>query len=139
VDFELEIDKTRHPFQITEVMEPGRRRSDEYRDCDTPAVRHDDIERGTQFGCEWVRDAIQLKVNKRYAGANQLNVLAYVNFAGRNQQYLQLRDTCAEVATHFASVWVLNGNTMCCLQPNLKIPAWEGWMVIEESLANVDA
>jgi len=81
----------------------------------------------------------QLKVNKRYAGANQLNVLAYVNFAGRNQQYLQLRDTCAEVATHFASVWVLNGNTMCCLQPNLKIPAWEGWMVIEESLANVDA
>jgi len=61
VDFELEIDKTRHPFQITEVMEPGRRRSDEYRDCDTPAVRHDDIERGTQFGCEWVRDAISVE------------------------------------------------------------------------------
>ena len=126
------------PFQVTEVMEPGRRRGDEYRNVD-PGVRHDDIEAGTAHGPSWVRAALQNKLAKNYAGMESLNLLAYLNFAGRNLQFVDLREACAQVSRKFGSVWLLNGNTLCCIHPNAQIPSWEGWMVIEESLVDVDA
>ena len=139
VDFELELENISHPFQVTEVMEPGRRRGDEYRNDEPAGARDDDIELGTALGATWVRAALEHKLAKAYAGVEKLNLLAYLNFAGRNQQYIHLRSTCTDVASKFASVWLLNGNTLCCLHPNKQIPSWEGWMVIEESVANVDA
>lgn len=139
VDFDLELDGVTYPFQVTEVMEPGRRRGDEYRDGDSIEVRDDDIELGTLHGAAWVQAALAQKFAKRYAGVDRLNLLAYVNFAGRNQQYVDYCRTCAGVASKFGSVWLLNGNTLCCIHPNELIPSWKGWMVIEESLANISA
>jgi hypothetical protein len=102
-------------------------------------VRSDDIESGTALGATWVRAALEHKLAKSYVGVDKLNLLAYLNFAGRNQQYVHVRDTCAAVAQKFGSVWLLNGNTLCCIHPNEQIPSWEGWMVIEESGVDVDA
>jgi hypothetical protein len=138
VDFDLELDGVVHPFQVTEVMEPGRRRGDEYRNGEPNGTRPDDIESGTTLGALWVRAALEHKLAKSYAGVDKLNLLVYLNFAGRNQQYVDLRSTCAEASEQFASVWLLNGNTLCCIRSNAQIPSWEGWRVIEESLADVD-
>jgi hypothetical protein len=139
VDFDLELGGLVHPFQVTEVMEPGRRRGDEYRNGDPVRARSDDIESGTKLGPTWVRAALENKLAKGYAGMDKLNLLAYLNFAGRNQQYADLRSVCAEAAKQFASVWLLNGNTLCCIRANEQIPSWEGWMVIQESLIDADA
>jgi hypothetical protein len=139
VDFELELNSTCHPFQVTEVMELGRRRGDEYRHGDPAGARADDIESGIAHGADWVRAALENKLARGYAGVGNLNLLAYLNFAGRNQEYVHLREVCGDVARRFASVWLLNGNTVCCIHPNANIPSWEGWMIIEESLCNVDA
>ncbi len=137
VDFDLDVNGVSHAFQVTEVMEPGRRRGDEYRQG-TPAVRADDWSRGTQLGPTWVRAAIEKKLQKQYAGAGQLNLLAYLNFGAWEQQYVDIRRECADVSKHFASVWLLNGNAMCCLQPHPCLKAFEGWMVIPETLARVE-
>jgi hypothetical protein len=139
VDFELELDGMCHPFQATEVMEPGRRRGDEYRNGDPVGSRDDDIESGTALGANWVRGGLENKLARGYAGVNKLNLLVYLNFVGRNQEYPYLRGICRDVARQFASVWLLNGNTLCCIHPNANIPSWEGWMIIEESGSNVDA
>lgn len=137
VDFELKIGGVCHPFHITEVMEPGRRRGDEYRNG-APALRHDDLVGGTRNGAAWVCAAIEKKVEKKYAEQANLNRLLYLNFAGRSQQYEILGDTSRDIASQFASVWLLNGNTMCCIRPSSRIQAFEGWLVIDESLSSND-
>lgn len=137
-DFDLDIDGLVHPFQVTEIMEPGRRRGEEYRDGTPIGVRYDDIEAGTVYGPTWIRHAIERKLEKRYAAASDLNLLVYVDFAGRNLEYDDLRNTCADVACHFASVWLLNGDTMCCVHHNPRLAKLDGWMTIPESLACVE-
>ena len=139
VDFDLDLDNVVHPFQVTEVVEPGRRRGDEYSNGVPDRARADNIELGTELGADWVRAAIERKLKKRYANVSGLNLLAYLNFAGRDQKYVTLRDKCSDLANQFASVWLLGGNTLCCIKQNSLIPSWEGWMVIEESLASADA
>lgn len=139
VDFDLEINGVTHPFQVTEVTEPDRRRGDEYKSGKRSVIYTPNIELGTELGSTWVRDALEKKLAKHYADSSELNMLAYLNFAGRNQQYVELRDKCTDVAKHFASVWLLNGNTFCCIRSNERIQSWEGWMLIDESLAETDA
>jgi hypothetical protein len=138
VDFDLELNGTPYPFQVTEVMEPGRRRGDEYRNGAPVGARADDIEAGTARGAEWIRAALETKLTKHYAGVERLNLLVYLNFAGRNQQFAHVRAVCAAAAEQFGSVWLLNGNTLGCIRMNRDIPAWEGWLVIPESLARAD-
>ncbi len=133
VDFDLEVANIAHPFQVTEAMEPGRRRGDEYRYSSPVDARHDDIESGAEQGAWWIRAAIEKKLDKHYAGSSELNLLVYLNFAGRDQKFNHLRATCQDVARQFASVWLLNGNALCCIQPNPRIHSLENWLVIEES------
>src|SRR5687767_11690053 len=57
-DFELEVDGKRFPFQVTELMEPGRRRGDEYRGGASGKTRLEDWSEGTEHGSKWIRDAI---------------------------------------------------------------------------------
>lgn len=139
VDFDLEINGVIHPFQVTEVTEPGRRRGDEYKSGKRSVAYTANIELGTELGAMWIREALEKKLAKRYAEPSKLNMLVYLNYTGRNQQYVELREKCADAAKHFASVWLLNGNTLCCINPNEHIESWKGWMVIEESLVRPDA
>ena len=136
-DFDLQVNGVSYPFQITEVLEPERRRGDEYRNG-LPPVRADDWSRGSELGPSWVRAALEKKLMKQYAGADRLNLLAYLNFGAWQQQYVDIRNECANVSKHFASVWLLNGNALCCIQPSPALKAFEGWMMIPESLARVE-
>lgn len=136
-DFDLETAGKIFPFQVSEVQEPGRRRGTEYRQPEHLRPEHD-LSRGSVLGPQWVREGIQKKVVKRYANAHTLNLLIYLNFPAWQQQYHDIRNACAEVAKTFASIWLLNGNTMCVIKANLDLPAFEGWMPIPESVWHDD-
>jgi len=132
-DFDLETVGKVFPFQVSEVQEPGRRRGDEYRQPEHLRPEHD-LSKGSAFGPQWVREGVQKKVAKRYANAQSLNLLMYLNFPAWEQQYHDIRSACAETAKTFASVWLLNGNTMCVVHPNPSLSVFEGWLVIPESV-----
>jgi hypothetical protein len=133
-DFFLEVGGTRYPFQVTELMEPGRRRGDEYRGGGAERTRDEDWSEGTEHGPAWIRTAIELKNKKKYAGAATLNLLVYLNFAAYEQAYEGIQAECAQAAPGFASVWLLNGNALCCIHQNPELRAFQGWMMIPESL-----
>lgn len=139
-DFELEVGGARHPFQITELMQPGRRRGDEYRDGRGESGRTflEDWGPGTEMGPAWVRDAIERKVKKHYADAGKLNLLIYVNFPAHEQRFDRIAPMCDAAAKNFASVWLLNGNTICCIRGGDGFAQTEGWLPVEESLADAD-
>jgi hypothetical protein len=40
----------------------------------------------------------------------------------------------ADVADRFASVWLLNGNTICVIHANPMLKSFEEWLPISESL-----
>lgn len=138
VDFELELNGVRHPFQVTELMEPGRRRGDEYRDGESGKTRLEDWGPGTESGPSWVRDAIERKVRKRYAAAGKLNLLVYANFPAYEQRYDRIAAECDEASKNFASVWLLNGNTICCIRGGAGFERTKGWLPVGESLADAD-
>ena len=137
VDFDLSVNGVCYPFQVTEVMEPKRRRGDEY-EIRAPGTRADDWSQGSQLGPTWVKAALEKKLLKQYAGANNLNLLVYLNFGAWQQQYIDMRNECADASKHFGSVWLLNGNAMCCIQPSPSLKSFEGWMAIPESAARVE-
>jgi len=136
VDFELLVAGIRLPFQVAEVMEPGRRRSTEYKGFKSGSTRLEDWSLGTQMGPSWIRVAIESKLQKNYSRRSALNLLLYLNFPAYEQQYLDIRLECQPVLGHFASVWLLNGNAFACLQPTSALPAFEGWMKIPEGLVD---
>lgn len=135
-DFVLQCATECFPFQITEVIEPGRRRGELVRNGQPLVVPIDENPKGTTEGSSWVRAAIQRKVLKHYADACQLNLLCYINFSARNQQFEIVRAACNDVSASFASVWLLTGNALCCIHP--VIPELSGWLVIPETMAHVD-
>jgi hypothetical protein len=135
-DFEFEIVGVRHPFQITELMQPGRRRGDEYRGrMSSPVV--EDWGPGTEYGPTWVREAIERKVKKNYA-SREFNLLVYINFWAYEQRFDRITAECLEAAKNFGSVWLLNGNAICCIREGSGFNRTNGWLPIEESLADPD-
>ena len=137
-DFELEMNGASHSFQITELMQPGRRRGDEYRWGESGKSILEDWSPGTTNGPTWVREAIERKVRKRYAAAGDLNLLVYLNFPAYEQRFDRIAEECNEAARHFASVWLLNGNAICCIREGNGFEQTNGWLLIEESLADAD-
>jgi hypothetical protein len=93
-DFFLDIGGKSYPFQVTELMEPGRRRGDEYCGGGSAKTQDEDWSEGTARGPVWVRAAIERKLRKKYAGTVHLNLLVYLNFAAYEQQYEDIRSEC---------------------------------------------
>ena len=135
-DFELGVADQWYLFQVAEVMEPDRRRSAEYKDFVEGRARLEDWSRGTDNGAEWIRLAIRRKLQKKYARASELHLLLYLNFAAYEQQYLRIREHCSAELQGFRSIWLLNGNALCCLKPALGLGLFEGWLQIPESLVH---
>lgn len=136
-DFWFEVGPLLHPFQITETLDPDRRRGDEYKRFveGEGASILEDWGRGTDLGPEWTAKRIKAKADRYGSGSESVNLLVYLNFTAYDQQYVELRETAREQAAKFRSVWLLNGNAFCCIKPNPDIPAFEYWRSAEESLA----
>lgn len=136
VDFELGLDNQWHLFQVAEVMQPDRRRGDEYKNLILSHMSIEDWDRGTEQGAEWIRSSIQRKLDKNYSRVSELNLLLYLNFVEDGLQHVNVRDHCEQVLRHFRTVWLLNGNALCCLKPATSPISFEGWLQIPESLVN---
>ena len=134
VDFEFETDGHRHPFQITEVQAEGRRRGSEYKGREPGQWEDEDWSKGSELGAIWIRDGISKKA-VRYADSSALNLLVYLNFPAGEQQYQSIRHVACQPAIAFKSVWLLNGNALCCIQPHRDLRSWENWLLIAESPA----
>jgi len=132
-DFHLEVAGKTLPFQITEVQVPGRRRGDEYKKEKLPRATLESWDSGTQQGPVWVRDAL-LKKHDRYGGeVAGLNLLVYANFQAYEHDYEELCHATAELASRFASVWVLNGNGACCIKGSEALGGARAWLFNAQS------
>ena len=137
-DFILDVDGIRNPFQITEALEPGRRRGLEYREVEAgirSVTTTESWEPGTVNGPEWIRQSIERKKKKCYAGADKLNLLVYANFAAYRLEFACVQATCRPDAQLFHSVWVITGSllgTLCSRNPFLGTIS-AGWLRIEQS------
>ncbi len=137
-DFEFEAAGGVHPFQITEVQEPGRRRGDEYKREPMDGAKLEDWSEGTANGPRWIRDAIHKKLNRYGGRVSHLNLLVYLNFPAYDQKYIDIRAACAEQASPFASVWLLNGNAAACIWSQTALRGPEGWLFGPESPMDED-
>lgn len=138
-DFELQVRGELHPFQITEVQAPGRRRGDEYRAIDSGVAcsSREVLESGTEHGHEWIRERIQKKLD-RYADVSGLNLLVYANFRALELSWEVLADSCSDSSSKFESVWVVTGNGLCTLKTHpvlASIPRYS-WAIIQESVSD---
>lgn len=133
-DFQFEAAGGLHPFQITEVQAPGRRRGDEYKKEASTKATLEDWSDGTENGPRWIREAIEKKLTRYGGRVSHLNLLVYLNFPAYDQQYVDIRETCASVSSPFASVWLLNGNAAACIWSQTALSGPEGWLFGPESL-----
>jgi hypothetical protein len=110
--FDLNGHGGQHAFQTVEVLDPGRRRGDEYHDIEAAhaegkqMVIHDDgPERGNAHGLDWITVEVAKKARK-YGASEGLHLVVYVNF----RVYLQHADLVARTAPYtarFASIWAV--------------------------------
>jgi len=135
-DFGFEAAAGVHPFQITEVQAPGRRRGDEYKKEASTKATLEDWSHGTENGPRWIREAIEKKLNRYGGRVSHLNLLVYLNFPAYDQQYHDIREKCAAVSSPFASVWLLNGNAAACIWSQTTLSGPQGWLIGPESLVD---
>lgn len=129
VDFYFEVDSNLYRFQVTEVLEPGRRRGDEYADAVPGTTTLEDWSAGTDHGPEWIEGAISKKL-KRYGNVSDLNLLVYVNFPTYELPFARVSGICQAVAAHYASVWLLTGDALACVKSNPNLGELQGWLGI---------
>lgn len=115
-DFHLEVEGQHLPFQITEVQIPDRRRGDEYKQAEIPSENMEHWDSGTEHGFIWIRDAVQKKHDRYGGNVAGLNLLVYANFPAYEHDFEEICRVSQEVASKFASVWVVNGNGACCIK-----------------------
>ncbi len=113
-----------YAFQSFEVMEPGRKRSHEYRN---PRPRSYDFERGRTEGVAWLEMGVQKKVAKRYAGAETLNLLVYSNFAAADFDFNEAKRVLLPHQGKFASLWVMSHNVTASVFSTPDLGSMQGW------------
>jgi hypothetical protein len=105
-DFYVKCDVQEHAFELTEALEAGRLRGDEYKKF----AKESTILRpyhavGRIEGQEAVAEAIRRKASKRYSESPHL--LVYADFTGEGIDLKNCLALCGDACTRFASVWVL--------------------------------
>jgi hypothetical protein len=77
-DFFLETGGVELPFQLVEAMVQGRRRGAEFKALarGVGRIKMGNAVRGREEGPAWIADAIARKAAKRYASAEDLNLVA---------------------------------------------------------------
>jgi len=117
-DFFLKTNSNDFYMETTEVLAPGRRRHDEYRDPDRPPVRMvpaDQFDLDGTKSPEWVRSAIERKVRKYGVGARSTHLVVYVNIHAIGFDLRKIREACSEYEASFSSIWLLTGKNIATL------------------------
>ncbi len=135
-DFHFSVAGERLPFQIAEVLDTGRRRGDEYRDRSDEQVAELHNQRPAQddsYAARRVREELQAKLNKRYAGAESLHLLLYINLKASSVSWASLAEPAEHEARAFGSVWLVAQDVFCCIHGGLLWPELTGWRAVENA------
>ncbi len=119
-------------FQVVEVMEPERRRGAEYKALAGGLARGFgyDTERGRIDGPQWIANAVAQKAAKKYADAEQLNLLVYANFSAHQLQHVDVVNTARTYFPAFASIWVVTNLWLGSLNVSNQLGRIGGWGII---------
>lgn len=131
-DLFLDVGGSEFPFQLAEVMEPGRRRGAEYKALaagDRKGFAYEP-DRGRLEGPRWIAAGIEQKKQKHYAGAAELNLLVYANFAAYQLQHAEVVTAARPYLDAFASVWVVTNLWLGSLSVSNALGRIDGWGVI---------
>jgi len=113
------------PFQLTEVLDEGRKRNLEYRDGS-----HRQFEDGivpAKYSRERFSQAIENKIRKKYSNASELHFLLYANFLGKDASWGTLVSNLASLCSEFGSVWVITGAELCCISSGTPLYGFSQW------------
>lgn len=133
-DFHLHIPEGRLPFQITEVLDEGRRRGDEYRTTSKDEVAKLLDQRPWQsdmYASQRVCEELQSKIAKRYAEPETLHMLLYLNLKASSVSWASLAGPAENQARVFASVWLVTQDLFCCIHSGKVWSGLVGWRGIE--------
>ena len=128
IDFYLEVQDELFEFQITEVLEPGRRRGDEYKMAQAGSISTQDWQAAHDHGPEWIRDGIAKKLEAYGGAVAKMNLLVYVNFPAYELEYATVRSVAAAMSAPFSSVWLMTGNAISCIKEGEHLGRVEGWL-----------
>jgi hypothetical protein len=132
-DFHLQTNGDRLPFQIAEVITPGRKRSDEYRahrPSEVAAKYRASTPMSADEAAQELRRSLDKKVKRRYSGAKDLSVLLYVNLDAVSLEWNMAQEALAASAPEFASVWLLAEHAFTCVYGGVLWPPSRGWHAI---------
>jgi hypothetical protein len=128
-DFFLRTEDITYPFQITEVLEKGRKRGDEYKKYKS----------GEIIPCNWekpkerissIKEVIERKVKKYYSGASKLNLLIYVNIFSSDLEYEDILESVILMKDRFYSIWLISNSRICSLFSKPDVGQIIGWREI---------
>jgi hypothetical protein len=120
------------PFQLVEVMAPGRRRGAEYKALaagDLKGIKYEPG-RGRAEGPEWIAAGVGQKVAKNYADSVELNLLVYANFTAHQLQHAEVLEAVRPFFPTFASIWVVTSLWLGSLHVANNLGRIEGWGII---------
>ncbi len=106
------------PFQVTEALDPDRRRQQEYLSLGKDAVdaQIDALPNlGSGYSAQRLHEVVSAKAAKRYAGASNLHLLVYLNIRAGQVTWTALSSAVEESARSFASVWVVTDRLLACV------------------------
>lgn len=128
-DFFLQTEDVTYSFQITEVLEKGRKRGAEYKAYESgeiiPYTWKEPKERISS-----IREAIENKVKKHYSGAAELNLLVYVNIKSNDLEYANILESVTSTKDKFSSIWLISNSRICSFFSKPEIGQIIGWREI---------
>ena len=125
-DFYVKVGNVEWPFQLAEVMEPGRKRGKEYKVEPKAPARYRPAY-AKKNAVKWVYDGIKKKSDKNYADSENLNLAVYVNFSTAKFEYKSIVKKIENFASKFNSVWLLTNTHMCSLISKPALGEMQGW------------
>jgi hypothetical protein len=118
------------PFQITEVLDEGRKRNLEYREGNQ--VQFGDWVVPEKYAHERLRQAIKSKIKKQYSNSRELHLLLYANFLGKDASWGTLVANLSDLCCEFGSVWVITGAEFCCISSGAPLHGFSQWRRIND-------
>ncbi|MES9988424.1 MAG: hypothetical protein ABW077_10980 [Candidatus Thiodiazotropha endolucinida] len=125
-DFFIKTEGSLIPFQLTEVQAKDRKRGKEYKE-NPDGFKSYMPAKANKNAHEWIFEGIEKKYKKRYAGAEDLNLVVYVNFEVSMLNYDELLNYLEEFKGKFRSIWLITNTHICSFFSQTEIGEICGW------------
>lgn len=125
-DFFIKTESSLIPFQLTEVQAKDRKRGEEYKE-NPDGFKSYMPAKANKNALKWIFEGIEKKYKKRYSGAEELNLVLYVNFEVSMLSYEELLNYLESFEGKFKSIWLLTNTHMCSFFSKAEIGEICGW------------